>query len=67
MGREIVVTCDGCGLNVHGKTYVTMNIRKVTHGKQTKHPTIWLCPECFKKTKLPALLLCDMKDTEDKE
>ena len=66
MGKEIVVTCDSCGANVHGKTYVTMNIRKVSHGKQTMHPAIWLCPECFKKTKL-ALLLCDMKDTEDNE
>ena len=66
MGKEIVVTCDSCGVSVYGKTYVTMGICKVSHGKQTKHPTIWLCPECFKKTKL-ALLLCDMKDTEDKE
>lgn len=66
MGKEIVVTCDSCGVNVYGKTYVTMNIRKVSNGKQTKHPAIWLCPKCFKETKL-ALLLCGIEKTEDKE
>ncbi len=66
MGKEIVVTCDSCGVNVYGKTYVTLNIRKVSHGKQTKHPAIWLCPKCFKETKL-ALLLCGIENTEDKE
>ena len=66
MGKEIVVTGDSCGVNVYGKTYVTLNIRKVSHGKQTKHPAIWLCPKCFKETKL-ALLLCGIENTEDKE
>lgn len=66
MGKEIVVTCDSCGVNVYGKTYVTLNIRKVSHGKQMKHPAIWLCPKCFKETKL-ALLLCGIENTEDKE
>lgn len=66
MGKEIVVICDSCGANVYGKTYVTLNVRKVSYGKKTKHPAIYLCPVCFNKTKL-ALLLCDVKDTEEKE
>lgn len=33
MGKEIVVICDSCGANVYGKTYVTLNVRKVSYGK----------------------------------
>ena len=59
MGKEIKIVCDACGADVYGKRYFTLNIRKVISGKQTRHPAIWLCPKCFKETKL-ALLLCDM-------
>jgi hypothetical protein len=63
MGREIKVTCDGCGTDVFGKKYFTLNVRKVVHGKQTINPAIYLCPRCFRETKL-ALLLCETGDTE---
>lgn len=56
MGKEIRIVCDCCGADVAGKKYVTLKPRRVVHGKQYLHNTIWLCPECFKKTKLQALL-----------
>lgn len=59
MGKEIKVTCDGCGTDVWRQKYYTLNVRKVIHGKQTLNPAIYLCPKCFRDTKL-ALMLCDM-------
>ncbi len=64
MGKEIKVTCDGCGTDVFGKRYFTLNIRKVQHGKQQLHPAVYLCPKCFRETKL-ALLLCDIGETSE--
>lgn len=66
MGKEIRVTCDACGTDIYGKKYFTLNIRKVIHGKQTLNPAIYLCPNCFRETKL-ALLLCDLPDKEVEE
>ncbi len=63
MGKEIKVICDSCGVDMYQQKYFTLNIRKVIHGKQTKNPAIYLCPNCFRKTKL-ALLLCDMDESE---
>jgi len=60
MGKEIIVTCDSCGVNVYGQKYFTLNIRKVISGKQTMNPAIYLCPKCFRATKL-ALLLLDIE------
>lgn len=60
MGKEIRVLCDSCGLDVRGQKYFTMNIRKVIHGKQTMHPAVYLCPKCFRETRL-ALLLADVE------
>jgi hypothetical protein len=64
MGKQTIVTCDSCGADVFGQKYFTMNIRKVIHGKQTINPAIYLCPKCFRGTKL-ALLLCDIETEED--
>lgn len=61
MGKEIKVTCDSCGTDVWGNKYYTLNIRKVIHGKQTINPSIYLCPKCFRETKL-ALLLADVEE-----
>lgn len=64
MGKEMRITCDSCGKDVYGKTYVTLKPRRVDHGKQRLHNTIWLFPECFKKTKLQTLLFGLGEDTE---
>lgn len=61
MGKQTTVTCDCCGVDVYGKKYFTMMIRKVLQGKQTINPAIYLCPKCFRETKL-ALLLADVDD-----
>lgn len=66
MGREIKVTCDSCGKDVYGSKYVTLAIRKVIKGKQTKFPTIWLCPKCYRETRL-AMVLSDMGTDGDEE
>lgn len=66
MGKETIVTCDCCGIDVFGKKYFTLNIRKVIHGKQTLNPSIYLCPNCFRETKL-ALLLFDTNDSKEDE
>lgn len=63
MGREIKVTCDSCGEDIYGKKYFTLNIRKVIYGKQTRNPAIYLCPKCFRETKLALILM----DTEDEK
>lgn len=63
MGKEIKIICDGCGIDVWGKRYFTLNIRKVASGKQQMHPAIYLCPKCFRETKL-AMLLCDLSDND---
>ena len=60
MGKQTLVTCDACGIDVYHKQYFTLNVRKVIHGKQTLNPAIYLCPKCFRETKL-ALLLCDIE------
>lgn len=65
MGKEIKVTCDSCGVDIYGKRYFTLNIRKVIHGKQSMNPSIYLCPSCFRETKL-ALLLCDIGEDENR-
>lgn len=57
MGKQTIVTCDRCGLDVFGQKYFTLNIRKVIHGKQSMNPAIYLCPKCFRETKLTLLLL----------
>lgn len=64
MEKETRVTCDCCGIDVFGKKYFTLNIRKVIHGKQTLNPAIYLCPKCFRETKL-ALLLFDTNDSKE--
>lgn len=65
MGKEIKVVCDSCG-NEHlmGGTYYTLTVRKIEHGKQNRNPAIYLCPDCFKKTKLKILLAC-MDESEE--
>ena len=63
MGKETTVTCDSCGEHVYHLKYFTLNVHKVIHGKQTLNPSIYLCPKCFRETKL-ALLLSDMPETE---
>lgn len=66
MGKRTIVTCDSCGVDVFGQKYFTMNIGKVIYGKQTMNPAIYLCPKCFRETKL-ALLLCDMGKMEGEQ
>ena len=61
MGKEIKVVCDCCGVDIYGKKYFTLAIRKVIHGKQSMNPCIYLCPNCFRETKL-SLLLVSMKE-----
>lgn len=57
MGKQTIVTCDSCGVDVFNKKYFTLNIRKVIHGKQTINPAIYLCPKCLRETKLAMLLI----------
>ena len=62
-------TSDGENATADGRPmqkYFTMNIRKIIHGKQTLNPAVYLCPKCFRETKL-ALLLCDMDMPEKEE
>lgn len=66
MGKELKVTCDSCGKDMYGRIYYTLNIRKVTYGKQKMNPAIYLCPNCFRATKL-ALLLGFMGNQESNE
>ncbi len=66
MGKQTIVTCDSCGVNVYGQKYFTLNIRKVINGKQTMNPAIYLCPKCFRETKL-ALLLLDIEGVTENE
>ena len=66
MGKQTIVTCDSCGTDVFGQRYFTLNIRKVIHGKQTMNPAIYLCPKCFRETKL-ALLLLDIEGVTENE
>ncbi len=66
MGKQTIVTCDSCGTDVFGQKYFTLNIRKVIHGKQTMNPAIYLCPKCFRETKL-ALLLLDIEGMEKQD
>lgn len=64
MGKEIKVVCDSCGNEkLMGASYYTVSIRKIVSGKQKINPAIYLCPDCFKKTKLSILLAC-MDETE---
>ncbi len=56
MGREIKIVCDSCQKDIYGGEYVTLKPKKVVHGKQTNFCTIWLCKDCFNKTKLQTLL-----------
>lgn len=56
MGKKTIVTCDCCGTDVLGKLYFTVN-RQVLYDKQTGDPAIYLCPNCFRRTKLVSLLL----------
>jgi ribosomal protein L37AE/L43A len=67
MGKQITVTCDSCGVDIFGKKYYTMNIRKVAQGKQTMNPAIYLCPKCFRETKLAMLLFDGQTVTEEVE
>lgn len=53
MGKQIVVVCDSCGKDVYGKDYITLCPQCLRFG------TIWLCNECFRKTKLQDLLFND--------
>ena len=64
MGKITRVICDACGTDVWGLKYFTLSIRKVIHGKQTLNPAIYLCPKCFRDTKL-ALLLADVADEDN--
>lgn len=66
MGKQTVITCDSCGIDVYGQRYFTLNIRKIVYGKQAMNPAIYLCPKCFRVTKL-ALLLCDMPEVNSGE
>lgn len=62
MGRETKVTCDSCGVDVYRQKYFVLNIRKIITGKPTINPAVYLCPKCFRETKL-ALLLCDITES----
>lgn len=64
MGKQTIVICDSCGVDVFSKKYFTLNIRKIIHGKQTMNPAIYLCPKCFGDTKL-AMLLKDIEVEKD--
>ena len=50
-------TCDKCGKIIndskHKEDYYTSTIRIMSKGKQYKHPTCYLCVECFQKCGLP--------------
>ena len=65
MGREIKITCDSCGKDIYGSEYVTLVPTRVRGGKQYRHCTIWLCKDCFKETKLQALLFQDGGHSND--
>lgn len=56
MGKETRITCDSCGKDVFGGEYFTIKPRRVKGGKQHLFCTIWLCKDCFNRTKLQALL-----------
>ena len=64
MGKETKILCDACGVDVFKQKYFVLNIRKVIHGNQTLNPAVYLCPKCFRETKL-ALLLCEIVDEKD--
>lgn len=65
MGKQIVVICDSCGKDVYGKDYVTLAPRKFNKGKCLRFGTIWLCNDCFRKTKLQDLLFNDNEEKND--
>ena len=64
MGKQTTVTCDSCEIDIYGKKYFTLNIRRVAQGKQTINPVVYLCPKCFRETKL-AMLLLDSREVEE--
>ena len=68
MGKTVKVICDSCG-NEHlfGGTYYTLSIRKIVAGKQGRNPSIYLCPDCFRKTKLTILLAAGEGEQEDEK
>ena len=57
MGKQTVVTCDCCGVDVYSKKYYVLAIQTINRGVQKKNPSIYLCPKCFRDTKLALLLL----------
>ena len=60
MGKQTIVTCDSCGVDVWGKRYFTLSIQTINNGKQKRNPSIYLCPKCMRETKL-AMLLMDIE------
>ena len=66
MGREIKITCDSCGKDIHGGEYMTLKPTRVKGGKQYKFCTIWLCRDCFNETKLKMLLFTGEEEKKEK-
>lgn len=60
MGKEMKITCDCCGNSLNNINYFVLTIHKVRSGKKTRQPTIYVCPKCFRETKL-ALLISDLQ------
>lgn len=50
-------TCDKCGRIIKDQKrkedYYTTTVRIISNGVQYKHPTCYLCIECFQKSGLP--------------
>ena len=50
-------TCDKCGKVIseakHKEDYFVTTIRIISKGQQFKHPSCYLCVDCFKKCNLP--------------
>lgn len=52
MGKQTIITCDKCGKNLAGGSYVVIAVSAVKNGAITKQPSVWLCGTCWLKTGL---------------
>lgn len=56
MGKIMKISCDACGGDITGQNYYCLTMRKYQAGKSVRLPTVYLCGNCFRKTKLNVML-----------
>lgn len=59
MGKKIIKSCDVCGKDITDKDYLVCMISIISKGKTYRHPSIWVCPECWKKSSFPLVPIKD--------